>query len=309
MNARRSLLAPNRCPVPAILLGSRVLGVEDLTRPWASGVRTSLVTLEDGRRVVHQEGAPTVAGRRGIARRIRFARALGSAAPALPVPAVLGGDARANPPFAVTSYIAGESGDALLATPAGAARLSRLAGGAAMALATVPSAALGRSLPRTWADPGRLATAAARWLREAAPLLHPAEVESVSAVLDRIPGLLAAPPVVAHGDLAPVNLLVAGERLAGILDLERLRLAPATFDGPPVARSAGPPRRRGDGRHPRRPGRPRLPRDGRRTPPPLAGSRRLGRPRPRAPGREPLITPRARVGRPPRPPQRSRPPR
>jgi aminoglycoside phosphotransferase (APT) family kinase protein len=230
MNARRSLLAPNRCPVPAILLGSRVLGVEDLTRPWASGVRTSLVTLEDGRRVVHQEGAPTVAGRRGIARRIRFARALGSAAPALPVPAVLGGDARANPPFAVTSYIAGESGDALLATPAGAARLSRLAGGAAMALATVPSAALGRSLPRTWADPGRLATAAARWLREAAPLLHPAEVESVSAVLDRIPGLLAAPPVVAHGDLAPVNLLVAGARLAGILDLERLRLAPAAFD-------------------------------------------------------------------------------
>ena len=216
--------------VPANLLGSRVLGVEDLTRPWASGVRTSLVTLGDGRRVVHQEGSPTVAGRGGMARRIRYARALRSAAPRLPVPEVLTGDARANLPFAVMSFIPGEAGDALLATPADAARLGRLAGDAAAALAAVPAAALGRALPRVWADPDRLAVAAAGWLREAAPLLHPPEVESVSAVLDRIPGMFAGPPVVAHGDLAPVNLVVEGERLAGIVDLERLRLAPAHFD-------------------------------------------------------------------------------
>ena len=216
--------------VPATLLGSRVLEIRDLTRPWASGVRTSLVTLEDGRRVVHQEGAATAVGRSGIARRIRYARALRSAVPGLPLPEILDGDARANPPLAVTSYIPGESGDALLASPAGAARLGRLAGEAAAALAAVPPAALGRSLPRTWADPDRLASAAARWLREAATLLHPAEAEAVRAVLERIPGLLAGPPVVAHGDLAPVNLLIEGERLAGIVDLERLRLAPPLFD-------------------------------------------------------------------------------
>ena len=215
---------------PAVLLGSRVLRVEDLTRPWTSGVRTSLVTLEDGRRVVHQVGAPTVAGREGIARRIRSARALRSAAPGLPVPEILDGDARANPPYAVTAYIPGEPGDALLATPSGAARLGRLAGEAAAALAAVRPAALGRSLSRTWADPGRLAVAAAGWLREAAPLLDAAEAEAVLAILDRIPDLLAGPPVVAHGDLAPVNLLVEGDRLAGIVDLERLRLAPAAFD-------------------------------------------------------------------------------
>jgi aminoglycoside phosphotransferase (APT) family kinase protein len=207
-----------------------VLRVEDLTRPWASGVQTSLVTLEDGRQVIHQEGATTIAGREGIARRMRFARALGSAAPALPVPGVLGGDSRANPPFAVMSYMAGESGDALLATPAGAARLGGLAGGAVRALAAVAALELGRSLPRTWADPDRLAAAAAGWLREAGPVLDAASVESVRVVLDRVPGLLAGPPVVAHGDLAPVNLLVSGERLAGILDLERLRLAPPLFD-------------------------------------------------------------------------------
>jgi aminoglycoside phosphotransferase (APT) family kinase protein len=216
--------------IPATLLGSRVLGVEDLTRPWATGVRTSLVTLEDGLRVVHQEGASTVAGRGGIARRMRFLRALRSAAPGLPVPEVLGGDARAKPPFAVTSYLPGEPGDALLATPAGASRLGRLAGDAAAALATVPPGALGRSLPRTWSDPDRLAAVAAGWLRGAATLLHPREAEAIRALLDRIPGLLAGTPVVAHGDLAPVNLLVEGEELAGILDLERLRLAPAAFD-------------------------------------------------------------------------------
>jgi aminoglycoside phosphotransferase (APT) family kinase protein len=130
----------------------------------------------------------------------------------------------------VTSYIRGDPGDALLATPAGAARLGRLAGSAAVALGAIPPAALGRSLPRTWADPDRLAVAAAGWFKEAAPLLHPPEAEAVRAVIDRIPGLLSGPAVVAHGDLAPVNLLAEGERLTGILDLERLRLAPAAFD-------------------------------------------------------------------------------
>jgi aminoglycoside phosphotransferase (APT) family kinase protein len=161
---------------------------------------------------------------------MRFLCALRSAAPGLPVPEVLGGDARADPPFVLTSRLAGEPGDALLATPAGAARLGRVAGGAAAALAAVPPAVSGRSLSRTWSDPDRLAAAAAGWLREAGPLLDQSASEAVRAALDRIPVLLATPPVVAHGDLAPVNLLVDGERITGILDLERLRLAPPLFD-------------------------------------------------------------------------------
>ena len=227
MNARPSLIAPHRCPVPALLLGRRVLGVEDVTRPWVSGVRTSLVTLEDGRRVVHQAGAPTVAGRGGIARRIRFARALRSAPPGLPVPEILDGDARANPPFAVTSYIPGEPGDALLATPAGAMRLGHLTGEAAAALAAVSTTTLGRSLPRTWADPDRLVVAAVGGLRGwTRP--RPARCRTPPSTGSR--GLLAGPPVLTHGDLAPVNLLVAGERAGGHPDLERLRLAPPLFD-------------------------------------------------------------------------------
>ena len=274
-----------------------MLGVEDLTRPWATGVRTSLVTLEDGRRVVHQEGAPTAAGRAGIARRIRFARALRSAAPELPVPDVLDGDARANPPFAVTSYLPGEPGDALLATPPVPPGWAAWPGARPRPSQQVPPAALGRSLPRTWANPDRLAAAAAGWLREAGAFLDQPEAEAVRAVLDRIPMLLATPPVVAHGDLAPVNLLVEGERLAGILDLERLRLAPATLRRrlvpapgpspspgalagrrPPVAGGPRRLRRRGDGRRAGRPRRPRLPREARRAPSPL---RRVASPGPR----------------------------
>ena len=47
----------------------------------------------------------------------------------------------------------------------------------------------------------------------------------------RIPLLVAAfPPRVTHGDLAPVNLIVGDGRIVALLDLERMRLAPAAFD-------------------------------------------------------------------------------
>lgn len=37
-------------------------------------------------------------------------------------------------------------------------------------------------------------------------------------------------PVVAHGDLAPVNILIRGERVVGVLDLDRIRLAHRDYD-------------------------------------------------------------------------------
>ena len=137
---------------------------------------------------------------------------------------------RANPPFVVTSFSPANRETRCSPRPPVPRGWAEWPGARPGPLAAVPPAALGRSLPRTWADPGRLAAAAAGWLREAGAFLDQAATEAVRAGLDRIPALLAAPPVVAHGDLAPVNLLVDGERLAGILDLERLRLAPPLFD-------------------------------------------------------------------------------
>lgn len=125
----------------------------------------------------------------------------------------------------------GVAADALLGTAAGAAQLGRVAGEAAVTLAAlVPAGALARALPRRWADGGRLGAAAAGWLTAAAPLLGAAGARRARTAVARVPGLLAGPPTLAHGDLAPVNLVVADGRLTGLLDLERLRLAPAGFD-------------------------------------------------------------------------------
>ncbi len=214
---------------PVSLLGRRVTGMEDLTRAWATDVRTRLVTLEDGVRVVLQEGRPTRGGRAGIARRIRLGRRLRSSAPGLPIPEVLGGDPGAAVPFLVTRYVAGTAGNDRLADAEGASELGRLAGEAAATVAAVPGRGLRCS--RRWADAGLLARAAAGWLREARPHLSSVEHVEIAAVVRRVPGLVGStPPVLAHGDLAPVNLVIEGGRLAALLDLERMRLAPPLFD-------------------------------------------------------------------------------
>ena len=215
--------------VPGRVLGRGVLAVEDLTRPWAATVRTSRVTLHDGRVVVFQAGLPTGARRAGIARRLRLGRVLGAVAPGLRVPAVLDGDPAADPPFLVTAFVPGRTGGELLGSAAEAVVLGRVAGEVARAVALVPRRSLGGGgLARTWSDEQRLRAAASRWLGEASPGMQ--DLVVAWGVLDRIPGLFEAPPVLAHGDLAPVNLVLDGERLAGLLDLERVRVAPGGFD-------------------------------------------------------------------------------
>jgi aminoglycoside phosphotransferase (APT) family kinase protein len=214
--------------VPDQILGRRVLAIEALTRPWATAVETNRVTLVDGRVVVYQAGLPTTDGRAGIARRMRVGRALGAAAPGLGVPAVLDGDAAAAPPFLVTAFVPGRGGSELLGSRADALVLARVAGDAARSVAAVPARALRTALPRTWANAQRLGLSAGGWLAGASLGLH--DTAAALGVLDRIPALFAEPPVLAHGDLAPVNLVLDGERLAGLLDLERVRVAPAGFD-------------------------------------------------------------------------------
>jgi aminoglycoside phosphotransferase (APT) family kinase protein len=206
-----------------------VVEVEDLTRPWATAVRTSRLTLDDGHVVVHQAARPTAAGRAGIARRIRLGRALGAAAPGLGVPAVLDGDPAADPPFLVMAFVAGRTGGELLGSAADAAVLGRVAGETARAMALVPPRRLGGGGARAWGDARRLRAAAERWLGSVAAAPG-GDVAATSEVPARIPSLFATPPVLAHGDLAPVNLVLDGERLAGLLDLERVRVAPADFD-------------------------------------------------------------------------------
>jgi aminoglycoside phosphotransferase (APT) family kinase protein len=217
-----------------------IRGIQDVTRPWPTATRTVVVTLSEGERVVVQRGALTLAGRAGMARRIRLSHALRSRAPALCVPEVLGGDADdPRGPWVATRFVDGQAGSELLASNEQAAALGAIAGAAAAAVArTSPE---GLRLSRRWADPMALSSAAGRWLRLVAAGLEvnesratgPGEIplDGAQALIERIPSLLeASPATVAHGDLAPVNLVVRDGALAGVLDLERMRLAPTALD-------------------------------------------------------------------------------
>jgi len=230
-------LAPfERAPAPEAVAGllgrpaSDVVAVSDLGHPWAGTTQTLLVTLETGARVVLQRGMRTRAGRAAIARRIRLAGALRAAAPFLPVPEVLAESSRARDgPWLVTRFVDGRPGNELLGSDAEAAALGTIAGSIALAVARISPTGL--RLGRLWADADRLGAAAETWMRSTTAELRPEAAKAGSALAARVPWLFAASPVaVAHGDLAPVNLLVRDGVLVALLDLERMRLAPAAFD-------------------------------------------------------------------------------
>ena len=207
------------------LLGSTVPDIAELTQPWGSRTRTHLVTLDRGERVVVQQSQDRV----GMARRLRVAQELAVLAPWLPVPEVLAGDARATPSFMVTSYIAGRGGGALLADDGGATGLGSAMGALADDVARAPVAR--RRLSATWADAGRLDAAARRWLARSSDALTPALTTRAEQLLPLLPAAFSgARPVLAHGDFAPVNVIMRDGELVALLDLERARIAHPLFD-------------------------------------------------------------------------------
>ncbi len=207
------------------LLGDQVVELRDATPPWATGTRTCIVTLGGGDRVVAQ----WMHDRRALARRLRMGRKLPLAAPWIPVAELLGGDAGAQDPFLVTRFVPGESGQGLLDDEEAAVLLGRRMGELAHALAGVPTRGL--RLSTLWGDPERLATAGRRWLTDSRPTLGTAGSAAVERLLDRVPAELGgARPVFAHGDLAPVNVLLREGVPVALLDFERARVAHPLFD-------------------------------------------------------------------------------
>ncbi len=187
------------------------------------------MTLADGRRVVVQRAVGGAAARATIGRRIRLGRMLPAVAPWLPVPEVLAGEAAGPRPFVVSAFVSGMSGRELLADDPEAAQLGRLMGELAVGIARVPTRGL--RLGGTWGSPERLAAAADRWLTTSAADLGAARARALERLLRRVPRDLAgAAPVFAHGDLAPVNILVRDGAVVALLDFERARLAHPLFD-------------------------------------------------------------------------------
>lgn len=211
-------------------MGSRVINSETAPTPGGPKNRTTLVLLEDGRRLVLQE----YSDHRFAQLRLNAAEQL--AAPlrehGVPVPRVLFSSLEDTPPWAVLEALPGEPGYV-----AADWDLSRSV--------FVPIARdMGRllrrfreldpetfDLPRLWTDVSALGEAAESWLARLQPHLSHHDARAVHEVIDAAPALLCdRPAVVCHGDFSPQNVLVLGDRISGLLDFEDARIGDPLLD-------------------------------------------------------------------------------
>jgi len=207
------------------LVGSTVVAAE---RPrWGDSGRTDLVTTAGGSRYAVRRLVPGPSARH----RVRLARDLAPllAQAGIPGPRLVLADPDARPPFIVTSFVPGRPGADLLDDAVDAIALGTEMGRLLRRLWHVPTAGL--RLPSAWGDPDRLAAVAARWLRRAESLIDRPSEARLAAVIERLPDLFAGrPAVLAHGDWAPVNVVVERRAVEAVLDWEFARLADPLFD-------------------------------------------------------------------------------
>ena len=211
---------------------------------WGFTNRTDMVTLADGQRAVVQR----YRHREDASYRLRVMQGLSEPAieAGIPLPQVREFSLDDDPPWAIYDVLPGvpvpEAGELRPGGPR-FTHAARMMGELLASFRGLPAADL--RLDDLWADPRRLAAAAARWA-EQLPV-------SAGRVLDAVLGLFAGRPVVlTHGDFAPVNILTDGTTVTGLLDFEAVRLADPLFDpawwawsvsfsGPGVLETAWPP--------------------------------------------------------------------
>jgi aminoglycoside phosphotransferase (APT) family kinase protein len=182
---------------------------------WGFRHESWIVELPERRRVVVQRRTdgtdPTTASARTVRERVR------ATGLAVPEPERVRGIAGA--PVVVLPWIEGVVAADLLATRDGATAAGRACGEVAARLAAVDGSGL------TPPDPDASADA----LREALPRgSSPSWV--IDAILRAVDETRARGSRFAHGDLAPVNVLVADGRAVAVLDLDRARLAHPWYD-------------------------------------------------------------------------------
>lgn len=210
-----------------VALGRSVSRVEEAA--WGFQNRTEIITLTNGDRVVLQRYR-----RRDVAeRRIAILRALGepAAAAGIVIPAVCACDFDHDPPWAIFPALPGTP-----ATGAGEfapggrsfVETARLMGELLATFRTLRTPDL--AVDDLWSHPERLAREATGWAQRSVGL-DGAERDALRAVIDDVPALFGGrEAVLAHGDYAPMNVLVADGGITGLLDLESIRLADPLFD-------------------------------------------------------------------------------
>jgi aminoglycoside phosphotransferase (APT) family kinase protein len=198
--------------------------VSDATRAvWGFTNRTDMVTLEGGERLILQRYQ-----RRSDAEyRLRVMRGLSTAAAEadIPVPTVREANLEDDPPWVSYEALPGVPVADAGEVGVGGARFPEMARTMGQLLAKfrrLPTS--GIEIDDRWAHPERLAVAAAEWAEQIA-------ITDADRYLDGVAELFAGRPVVlAHGDFAPVNVLIDGDVVTGLLDFEATRLADPLFD-------------------------------------------------------------------------------
>jgi Ser/Thr protein kinase RdoA (MazF antagonist) len=129
----------------------------------------------------------------------------------------------------VTEFVDGVVGAALLTEPGGAAVVGSLLGATWRRLAGLDTNGLG--LDPTWSRPGGLVGASQARLARCSSWLRPADRRRLADAIAGVVDLLGQRrPGFAHGDLAPVNVIVRDGKLAALLDFEFARLAEPLLD-------------------------------------------------------------------------------
>ena len=195
---------------------------------WALTNRTDLVRLGGEDRVVVQ----TYPRPEDAEQRVRVMRGLRApaAAAGIAIPRIREFDLDGNPAWVIFDVLPGVpvpvSGEGLADAdfPARAREMGELLA----SFRGLPTTGL--ELDDLWTSPRRLAARAADWM-DGVPGLIANERAALIDALARVPELFEGrPAVLAHGDFAPVNVLVEGTAVTGLLDFESVRLADPLFD-------------------------------------------------------------------------------
>jgi aminoglycoside phosphotransferase (APT) family kinase protein len=209
--------------IPAQLLDASVVHAERAA--WGFEHATFIVDLDDGRRVVLQQvRRPRLAVRR-LANAMTVPPVLRAAG--LQAPDILDHALDHDPPYIVRSYITGVTANTLLPDDATAPAVAHGMGAALTRMAGIDVS--DSDLDHTWADPLRLASSARRWLTAVGGGLS--DPTRVAAVIDGLPRAFAGRTAgFAHGDFCPVNGIVVGTQLVGMIDVDYSRVADPLFD-------------------------------------------------------------------------------
>ena len=217
---------PDRPSIPDWVHLASPLGMSTAERtPWGFTHETWIVTSPGGLTTVVQRRRDRSDPSRPRAGAVRAAvRAVGLPVPE-PAPAALGG----RHPVVVLPYVCGRPAATLLDNEPDAELAGSICGQLAATLSRINPAGLG--IGRAWSSADRLRAAGGRWIRQCAKALGEGSVQEIGRLLERgATELDGVVPVFAHGDLAPVNILVQDGRAAAVLDLDRARVAHPSFD-------------------------------------------------------------------------------